>query len=198
MSGVRTGGFLQKPHSQSNTTRTSLSLSLLSHSTQSTGMDVPKDQIVTLLEHGLYTSAQTLVFFISHFPYKINFHFFTLKFQFRFTLIRLICLNQGCFLVSSSAANAETSPHIKAESLVWIFFLIFFSISISFFIFPLKFENFNFFILVFFAIYTAGSSQWRFVSRARVSPSNCKNKHTHSDLNFVWNLLCILMWKMIW
>ena len=158
MSGVRTGGFLQKPHSQSNTTRTSLSLSLLSHSTQSIGMDVPKDQIVTLLEHGLYTSAQTLVFFISHFPYKINFHFFTLKFQFRFTLIRLICLNQGCFLVSSSAANAETSPHIKAESLVWIFFF-FFSISISFFIFPFKFENFNFFILVFFAIYTAGSSQ---------------------------------------
>ncbi|KAK4586830.1 hypothetical protein RGQ29_023838 [Quercus rubra] len=47
-------------------------------------MDVPKDQIVTLLEHGLYTSAQTL----------------------------------GCFLVSSSAANAEASPHIKAESLV--------------------------------------------------------------------------------
>ena len=125
MSGVRTGGFLQKPHSQSNTTRTSLSLSLLSHSTQSIGMDVPKDQIVTLLEHGLYTSAQTLVFFISHFPYKINFHFFTLRFQFRFTLIRLICLNQGCFLVSSPAANAETSPHIKAESLVWIFFFFF-------------------------------------------------------------------------
>nr|POE64304.1 anaphase-promoting complex subunit 7 [Quercus suber] len=47
-------------------------------------MDVPKDQITTLLEHGLYTSAQTL----------------------------------GCFLVSSPAANAETSPHIKAESLV--------------------------------------------------------------------------------
>lgn len=134
MSGVRTGGFLQKPHSQSNTTRTSLSLSLLSHSTQSIGMDVPKDQIVTLLEHGLYTSAQTLVFFISHFPYKINFHFFTLKFQFRFTLIRLICLNQGCFLVSSSAANAETSPHIKAESLVWIFFFFFqFQFHFSFF-----------------------------------------------------------------
>ncbi|XP_050240151.1 anaphase-promoting complex subunit 7 [Quercus robur] len=47
-------------------------------------MDVPKEQITTLLEHGLYTSAQTL----------------------------------GCFLVSSPAANAETSPHIKAESLV--------------------------------------------------------------------------------
>ena len=103
-------------------------------------MDVPKDQIVTLLEHGLYTSAQTLVFFISHFPYKINFHFFTLKFQFRFTLIRLICLNQGCFLVSSSAANAETSPHIKAESLVWIFF---FSISISIFIFFLQIRKFQ-------------------------------------------------------
>lgn len=46
-------------------------------------MDVPKDQIATLLEHGLYSSAQTL----------------------------------GYFLVSSPAANAETSPHIKAESL---------------------------------------------------------------------------------
>ena len=94
-------------------------------------MDVPKEQITTLLEHGLYTSAQTLVFFISHFPYKINFHFFTLRFQFRFTLIRLICLNQGCFLVSSPAANAETSPHIKAESLVWIFF--FFNFNFHFF-----------------------------------------------------------------
>jgi len=120
-------------------------------------MDVPKEQITTLLEHGLYTSAQTLVFFISHFPYKINFHFFTLRFQFRFTLIRLICLNQGCFLVSSPAANAETSPHIKAESLVWIFFFFQFQFQFSFFSF--KFENFNFFILVFFAISTAGSSQ---------------------------------------
>ncbi|KAG2727196.1 hypothetical protein I3843_01G142800 [Carya illinoinensis] len=47
-------------------------------------MDVPKDQIATLLEHGLYSSAQML----------------------------------GCFLVSSPAANAETTPHLKAESLV--------------------------------------------------------------------------------
>ncbi|XP_062174970.1 anaphase-promoting complex subunit 7 [Alnus glutinosa] len=47
-------------------------------------MDVPKDQIAMLLEHGLYSSAQML----------------------------------GCFLVSSPAANAETSPHLKAESLV--------------------------------------------------------------------------------
>ncbi|XP_041006837.1 anaphase-promoting complex subunit 7 isoform X2 [Juglans microcarpa x Juglans regia] len=47
-------------------------------------MDVPKEQIATLLEHGLYSSAQML----------------------------------GCFLVSSPAANAETTPHIKAESLV--------------------------------------------------------------------------------
>ncbi|KAL5541811.1 hypothetical protein UlMin_009521 [Ulmus minor] len=47
-------------------------------------MDVPKDQIATLLDHGLYNSAQML----------------------------------SCFLVSSPAANAETSPHLKAESLV--------------------------------------------------------------------------------
>ncbi|XP_034685452.1 anaphase-promoting complex subunit 7 [Vitis riparia] len=47
-------------------------------------MDVPRDQVTTLMEHGLYTSAQML----------------------------------GCFLVSSSAVNPETSPHIKAESLV--------------------------------------------------------------------------------
>ncbi|KAJ9700096.1 hypothetical protein PVL29_005768 [Vitis rotundifolia] len=47
-------------------------------------MDVPRDQITTLMDHGLYTSAQML----------------------------------GCFLVSSSAVNPETSPHIKAESLV--------------------------------------------------------------------------------
>lgn len=103
-------------------------------------MDVPKEQITTLLEHGLYTSAQTLVFFISHFPYKINFHFFTLRFQFRFTLIRLICLNQGCFLVSSPAANAETSPHIKAESLVWIFFFFNFNFNFHFFLQIRKFQ----------------------------------------------------------
>lgn len=47
-------------------------------------MDVPKDQIAILLDHGLYSSAQML----------------------------------GCFLVSSSAVNAETSPHVKAENLV--------------------------------------------------------------------------------
>ncbi|XP_068496602.1 anaphase-promoting complex subunit 7 isoform X2 [Phaseolus vulgaris] len=47
-------------------------------------MEVPKDQIATLLEHGLYNSAQML----------------------------------GCFLVSSPAANAESAPHLKTESLV--------------------------------------------------------------------------------
>ncbi|XP_057429582.1 anaphase-promoting complex subunit 7 [Lotus japonicus] len=47
-------------------------------------MEVPKDQIATLLDHGLYNSAQML----------------------------------GCFLVSSPAANAESAPHLKTESLV--------------------------------------------------------------------------------
>lgn len=47
-------------------------------------MEVPKDQISTLLDQGLYSSAQML----------------------------------GCFLVSSPAANAESSPHLKSESLV--------------------------------------------------------------------------------
>ncbi|KAK7303143.1 hypothetical protein RJT34_14044 [Clitoria ternatea] len=47
-------------------------------------MEVPKDQIASLLEHGLYNSAQML----------------------------------GCFLVSSPAANAESAPHLKTESLV--------------------------------------------------------------------------------
>lgn len=47
-------------------------------------MDVPKDQISTLLDLGLHNSAQML----------------------------------SCFLVSSPAANAETNPHLKAESLV--------------------------------------------------------------------------------
>nr|DAD37983.1 TPA_asm: hypothetical protein HUJ06_008624 [Nelumbo nucifera] len=46
-------------------------------------MDVLKDQITSLLDHGLHDSAQML----------------------------------GCFLVSSSAINAETSPHVKAENL---------------------------------------------------------------------------------
>ncbi|PON80299.1 N-terminal acetyltransferase A, auxiliary subunit [Parasponia andersonii] len=47
-------------------------------------MEVPKDQIATLMDLGLYNSAQML----------------------------------SCFLVSSPAANAETNPHLKAESLV--------------------------------------------------------------------------------
>ncbi|KAH7841983.1 hypothetical protein Vadar_000174 [Vaccinium darrowii] len=47
-------------------------------------MEVPKDQISTLLDQGLYNSAQML----------------------------------GCFLVSSSTVNADTSPHVKAENLV--------------------------------------------------------------------------------
>ncbi|KAK4477881.1 hypothetical protein RD792_017146 [Penstemon davidsonii] len=47
-------------------------------------MDVPKDQFSTLLDHGLYSSAQIL----------------------------------GCFAVSSSSINPETSLHLKAESLV--------------------------------------------------------------------------------
>ncbi|WZY92002.1 hypothetical protein YC2023_064331 [Brassica napus] len=47
-------------------------------------MDVPKDQIATLMEHGLYDSAEML----------------------------------GCFLVSSSTASAEASPHLKAETLI--------------------------------------------------------------------------------
>ncbi|KAL6548495.1 Anaphase-promoting complex subunit 7 [Orobanche gracilis] len=47
-------------------------------------MDVPKDQLATLLDHGLYSSAQIL----------------------------------GCFTVSSTSINPETSPHLKAESLV--------------------------------------------------------------------------------
>ncbi|KAG6432157.1 hypothetical protein SASPL_103731 [Salvia splendens] len=47
-------------------------------------MDVPKDQLNTLLDHGLFSSAQIL----------------------------------GCFAVSSTLINPETSPHLKAESLV--------------------------------------------------------------------------------
>ncbi|KAL2506687.1 Anaphase-promoting complex subunit 7 [Abeliophyllum distichum] len=47
-------------------------------------MDVPKDQFSTLLEHGLYSSAQII----------------------------------GCFAVSSTSINPETSPHLRAESLV--------------------------------------------------------------------------------
>ncbi|KAM6545224.1 hypothetical protein CsatB_025960 [Cannabis sativa] len=47
-------------------------------------MEVPKDQIATLMDLGLYNSAQML----------------------------------SCFLVSSPAANADTNPHLKAESLV--------------------------------------------------------------------------------
>ncbi|XP_062108582.1 anaphase-promoting complex subunit 7 [Humulus lupulus] len=47
-------------------------------------MEVPKDQIASLMDLGLYNSAQML----------------------------------SCFLVSSPAANAETNPHLKAESLV--------------------------------------------------------------------------------
>lgn len=47
-------------------------------------MDVPKDYMTTLLDHGLFASAQML----------------------------------GCFLVSSSSASLETSPHLKAENLV--------------------------------------------------------------------------------
>ncbi|KAK2992018.1 hypothetical protein RJ640_014879 [Escallonia rubra] len=46
-------------------------------------MDVPKDQMSTLLDHGLHSSAQML----------------------------------GCFLVSSSSINADSSPHLKAENL---------------------------------------------------------------------------------
>lgn len=47
-------------------------------------MEIPKDQITTLLDQGLYDSAQML----------------------------------GCFLVSSSTINGETSPHLKAENLI--------------------------------------------------------------------------------
>ncbi|XP_057957932.1 anaphase-promoting complex subunit 7 isoform X2 [Malania oleifera] len=47
-------------------------------------MDIPRDQITTLIEHGLFNSAQML----------------------------------GSFLVSSSAANADSSPQVKAENLV--------------------------------------------------------------------------------
>ncbi|XP_073313732.1 anaphase-promoting complex subunit 7-like isoform X4 [Primulina huaijiensis] len=47
-------------------------------------MDVPKEQLTTLLDHGLYSSAQML----------------------------------GCFAVSSTSISPETSPHLKAESLV--------------------------------------------------------------------------------
>nr|KAJ0206585.1 hypothetical protein LSAT_V11C500254080 [Lactuca sativa] len=46
-------------------------------------MDVPKDQMSTLLDCGLYNSAQML----------------------------------GCFLVSSSSVNNDSSPHLKAENL---------------------------------------------------------------------------------
>ncbi|KAK3038988.1 hypothetical protein RJ639_027473 [Escallonia herrerae] len=46
-------------------------------------MDAPKDQMSTLLDHGLHSSAQML----------------------------------GCFLVSSSSINADSSPHLKAENL---------------------------------------------------------------------------------
>ncbi|EEF45499.1 anaphase-promoting complex subunit 7 [Ricinus communis] len=49
-------------------------------------MEIPKDQITALLDHGLYSSAQML----------------------------------GCFLVSSSSVNPETSPHLKAENLIFL------------------------------------------------------------------------------
>ncbi|XP_075477807.1 anaphase-promoting complex subunit 7 [Primulina tabacum] len=47
-------------------------------------MDVPKEHLSTLLDHGLYSSAQLL----------------------------------GCFAISSTSISPETSPHLKAESLV--------------------------------------------------------------------------------
>ncbi|KAK4800320.1 hypothetical protein SAY86_020807 [Trapa natans] len=54
-------------------------------------MDVPRDQIISLIDQGLFTSAEMLV---------------------------SLSLCFGCFLVSSSSVNAETGPHLKAENLV--------------------------------------------------------------------------------
>lgn len=96
-------------------------------------MEVPKDQIATLLEHGLYNSAQMLVIFlfcsirISKFdspPKMVAFWFYDFWVG---ALIRSFCVEQGCFLVSSPAVNAESAPHLKTESLVCANFLFFFS-----------------------------------------------------------------------
>jgi len=89
-------------------------------------MEVPKDQIATLLENGLYNSAQMLVIFILLFlcfqfvfeiliPHKKWLFFIYL---WVWALIWSLCDEQGCFLVSSPAANAESAPHLKTESLV--------------------------------------------------------------------------------
>ncbi|WMV10174.1 hypothetical protein MTR67_003559 [Solanum verrucosum] len=64
-------------------------------------MDVPKDYMTTLLDHGLFASAQMLASSIS------------LE-----TSPHLKAENLGSFLVSSSSVNLETSPHLKAENLV--------------------------------------------------------------------------------
>jgi hypothetical protein len=86
----------------------------------SKAMDVPKDQIAMLLEHGLYSSAQMLV--NSHSPTNFTQNLFRLRASnfVCFYLIDVFVWWKGCFLVSSPAANAETSPHLKAESLVRI------------------------------------------------------------------------------
>lgn len=107
----------------------------------------------------------------SYFSLPYNQFHFTLKFQIVLLQSDCMCLNQGYFLVSSPAANAETSPHIKAESLVRIYLISFF---------PFKFEISSSSLPFYFALSTTGTSRRRVVSRARVSQSNCKNKHTHT------------------
>lgn len=93
-------------------------------------MEVPKDQISTLLDHGLHSSAQMLVSFRSLSPLEFthstheqpNSRSTNSGLEIGFNLFCDISyLVQGCFLVSSPAANAESSPHLKSESLVCSF-----------------------------------------------------------------------------
>lgn len=68
-------------------------------------------------------------------PFRIRFHIKNSCFLiFRLMgLIRSFSFQQGCFLVSSPAANAESAPHLKTESLVsesFIFYLIIITMSL--------------------------------------------------------------------
>ena len=84
----------------------------------SSPMDVTKDHMITLLDHGLYSSAQLLVripFLTFHPTFWLGFWSFQLLAEMWFFF--LIDL-QGQFLVSSQSVNAETNVNVKAENLV--------------------------------------------------------------------------------
>ena len=142
MSGVRTGGFLQKPHSQSNTARAS-SLSLTHYSlTQHNQTEWTSLKSKSLLSSNTASTPQLRPSYFSFLTSPIKSIFTSLLLDFNFALLYSDWFVWIRVVFSFHRQPLMPKPVLTSRPKAWFGFF-FFSISISIFIFFLQIRKFQ-------------------------------------------------------